>query len=32
VDLQNKSLDDVAAAWVDANQDKWKAWVSTPAN
>ena len=20
------------AAWVDANQDKWKSWVSTPAN
>ncbi len=32
VDLENKSLDDVAAAWVDANEAKWKAWVSTPAN
>ena len=32
VDLQNKSLDDVAAAWVDANEAKWKPWVSTPAN
>jgi glycine betaine/proline transport system substrate-binding protein len=32
VDLNNKSLDDVAAAWVDANEAKWKGWVSTPAN
>ena len=32
VDLQNKSLDDVAAAWVDANEAKWKSWVSAPSN
>ncbi|HEY8017717.1 MAG TPA: hypothetical protein VIE35_17870, partial [Dongiaceae bacterium] len=22
----------LAAAWVDANEAKWKGWVSTPAN
>jgi glycine betaine/proline transport system substrate-binding protein len=28
VDLEGKSLDEVATAWVDANQDKIKKWTS----
>ena len=27
VDLNGKSIDDVAKAWVDANEAKWKAWA-----
>ena len=27
VDLENKSIDDVAAAWVAANESKWRAWA-----
>jgi glycine betaine/proline transport system substrate-binding protein len=27
VDLDGKSVDDVVAAWMDANQDRWKAWI-----
>ena len=27
VDLEGKSIDDVAKAWVDANEAKWKAWA-----
>ena len=25
--LIGKELDDVVAAWMDANQDRWKAWI-----
>jgi glycine betaine/proline transport system substrate-binding protein len=32
VDLQGKSIDDVAAAWVAANEAKWKPWVNAPSN
>jgi glycine betaine/proline transport system substrate-binding protein len=28
VDLDGKSIEDVAAAWVDANEAKWKAWAN----
>jgi ABC-type proline/glycine betaine transport system substrate-binding protein len=28
VDLENKSIEDVAQAWVDANETRWRAWVS----
>jgi len=27
VDLDGKKLDDVVAAWMEANQDRWKAWI-----
>jgi glycine betaine/proline transport system substrate-binding protein len=27
VDLGGKSIDEVAAAWVAANEAKWKAWA-----
>ena len=27
VDLEGKSIEDVAAAWIDANEAKWKAWA-----
>ena len=27
VDLDNKPMDDVAAAWVTANEAKWRAWA-----
>ena len=27
VDLEGKTIEDVAAAWVDANEAKWKAWA-----
>lgn len=27
VDLDGKSIEDVATAWVDANEAKWKAWA-----
>jgi glycine betaine/proline transport system substrate-binding protein len=27
VDLQSKSIDEVAAAWVAANEPKWRAWA-----
>jgi glycine betaine/proline transport system substrate-binding protein len=27
VDLEGKSIDDVAKAWVDANESKWRAWA-----
>ena len=27
VDLDGKSIEEVAAAWVDANEAKWKAWA-----
>jgi glycine betaine/proline transport system substrate-binding protein len=27
VDLQGKSIEDVAAAWIAANEAKWKAWA-----
>ena len=27
VDLEGKTMEDVAAAWVDANEAKWKAWA-----
>ena len=27
VDLDGKSIEDVAAAWVSANEDKWKKWA-----
>jgi glycine betaine/proline transport system substrate-binding protein len=27
VDLDGKSIDDVAKAWIDANEAKWKAWA-----
>jgi glycine betaine/proline transport system substrate-binding protein len=27
VDLESKSIDDVAAAWITANEAKWKAWA-----
>lgn len=27
VDLEGKSIDDVAAAWVDAHESTWKAWA-----
>ena len=26
VDLDGKTLEDVAAAWIDANEANWKAW------
>ena len=28
VDLEGKSIEDVAAKWVDANEAKWKAWAN----
>jgi glycine betaine/proline transport system substrate-binding protein len=28
VDLENKSIEDVAQAWVDANEARWRAWVA----
>ena len=27
VDLEGKSMDDVAAAWISANEAKWKEWA-----
>ena len=27
VDLDGKSIEEVAAAWVDANESKWRAWA-----
>ena len=27
VDLDGKSLDEVAASWIEANEAKWKAWA-----
>jgi glycine betaine/proline transport system substrate-binding protein len=27
VDLEGKSIDEVAAAWVEANESKWRAWA-----
>ena len=27
VDLDGKSAEDVAAAWIAANEAKWKAWA-----
>ena len=27
IDIEGKNLDDVVAAWMDANQDRWKAWI-----
>ena len=27
VDLDGKSIDDVANAWVEANEAKWQAWA-----
>jgi glycine betaine/proline transport system substrate-binding protein len=27
VDLDGKSIDDVAAAWVDSHESTWKAWA-----
>ncbi|MET0407811.1 MAG: ABC transporter substrate-binding protein [Hyphomicrobium sp.] len=27
VDLEGKSMDEVAAAWIDANEAKWKEWA-----
>jgi glycine betaine/proline transport system substrate-binding protein len=27
VDLQGKTIEEVAAAWVDANESKWRAWA-----
>ena len=27
VDLNGKSIEDVAAAWVNANEAKWRAWA-----
>jgi glycine betaine/proline transport system substrate-binding protein len=27
VDLDGKKLDDVVAAWMETNQDRWKAWI-----
>jgi glycine betaine/proline transport system substrate-binding protein len=28
VDLENKPVEEVAEAWIDANESKWRAWVS----
>ena len=28
VDLENKTIEDVAQAWVDGNEARWRAWVS----
>ena len=28
VDLDGKSIEDVASAWVDANEAKWRAWAN----
>ena len=27
IDLDGKSIEEVAAAWVDANEEKWRAWA-----
>ena len=27
VDLDGKSVDDVVAAWMDANKDRWQGWI-----
>ena len=27
VDLNGKTIEDVAAAWIAANEAKWKAWA-----
>jgi glycine betaine/proline transport system substrate-binding protein len=27
VDLEGKTVDDVAADWVAKNEDRWKAWA-----
>ena len=27
VDLKGKTMEDVAAAWIDANEATWKAWA-----
>jgi glycine betaine/proline transport system substrate-binding protein len=27
VDLDGKSIEEVAAAWIEANEAKWKAWA-----
>ena len=27
IDLDGKTIEDVAAAWVAANEAKWKAWA-----
>jgi glycine betaine/proline transport system substrate-binding protein len=27
VDLEGKTMEDVAAAWIDANEATWKAWA-----
>ena len=32
VDVQGKTIEDVAAAWVQANEATWRPWVTTPAN
>ena len=32
VDLDGKKLDDVADAWVNANEAKWRAWANPPSN
>ena len=28
VDLENKSIEEVAEAWVNANEAKWRAWAA----
>ena len=27
VDLENKSIDEVAATWIKDNESKWRAWA-----
>ena len=27
VDLDGKKIEDVVAAWMDANEDRWKQWI-----
>ena len=32
VDLDGKKLEDVADAWINANEAKWRAWANPPTN
>ena len=32
VDLNGKTIEDVAQAWVDNNEAKWKPWTTTQSN
>jgi glycine betaine/proline transport system substrate-binding protein len=29
VDLEGKSIEDVAEAWINANEAKWRAWAGS---